>query len=251
MPSTLQITEPVADGSGISVLVAQGVLDGSTYHGLRDSVVKAALAEPRAVVVDVTALLVPASSAWAVFTSARWHVSTWPDVPVVLVCAHGEGREAIKISGITRYVPVHTDVGSAVLALDDDSRPTRRRARAELAPVYSSVRRSRRLVSDWLSVWSLDELIPVAATVTTVFTENAVTHTVGAFGLLVENSGDLVTVAVEDASVAVPQRREDPLLGADIVSGLAIVAALCRRWGTSSTPNGKTVWAIIGPENRL
>jgi hypothetical protein len=247
----MQITEPVADGAGASVLFASGVLDGSTYHGLRDSVVKAALAEPRAVIVDVTALTVPASSAWSVFTSARWHVSTWPDVPVLLVCAHGEGREAIQCSGITRYVPVHSGVGAAVLALDDRSRPTRRRARAELAPVYSSVRRSRRLVSDWLSVWSLDELIPVAATVTTVFIENALMYTVGGFGLLLENSGDRVTVAVEDASAALPQRHEDPLLGADVVSGLAIVAALCRRWGSSSTPNGKTVWAIIGPENRL
>jgi hypothetical protein len=60
-----------------------------------------------------------------------------------------------------------------------------------------------------------------------------------------------VTVAVEDASAALPQRREDPRLGADVVSGLAIVSALCRNWGRSSTPNGKTVWAVIGPENRL
>jgi hypothetical protein len=251
MASTLHITEPVVDGSGTSVLFASGVLDGATYHRLRDSVVKAALGEPRAVIVDVTALMVPAASAWSVFTSARWHVSTWPDVPVLLVCAHGEGRKAIQCSGITRYVPVHTDVGAAVLALDDRSRPTRRRARAELAPVDGSLKRSRRLVSDWLSVWSLDDLIPVAATVTTVFVENALIHTVGAPVLIVENCGELVTVAVEDTSAAVPQRREDPLLGADIVSGLAIVAALSRRWGSSSTPNGKTVWAIIGPENRL
>jgi hypothetical protein len=249
--SALQVTEPVTDGSGSCVLVTEGVLDGSTYLGLRDAVVKAALAEPRGVIVDVTALLVPASSAWSVFTSARWHVSTWPDVPVLLVCAHGEGREAIRRSGITRYVPVLADVSAAVHALDDRSQPTRRRARAELAPVYGSLRYSRRLVHDWLTVWSLRELIPVAATVTTVFVENALVHTASAPVLILENSGDLVTIAVEDTSAAVPQRREDPLLGADIVSGLAIVAALCRRWGSSSTPNGKTVWAIIGPENRL
>lgn len=35
------------------------------------------------------------------------------------------------------------------------------------------------------------------------------------------------------------------------VSGLAIVAALSRAWGSSPTSSGKTVWAIIGPENQL
>ena len=35
------------------------------------------------------------------------------------------------------------------------------------------------------------------------------------------------------------------------VSGLAIVAALSRDWGSTPTASGKTVWAIIGPENQL
>jgi hypothetical protein len=26
---------------------------------------------------------------------------------------------------------------------------------------------------------------------------------------------------------------------------------MCRMWGNSPTPTGKTVWAVIGPENRL
>ncbi len=35
------------------------------------------------------------------------------------------------------------------------------------------------------------------------------------------------------------------------VSGLAIVDALSRAWGSTPTASGKTVWAIIGPENQL
>jgi hypothetical protein len=34
-------------------------------------------------------------------------------------------------------------------------------------------------------------------------------------------------------------------------SGLKIVGALCRAWGNAPTPTGKTVWAVIGPENKL
>jgi hypothetical protein len=251
MASSLRVTEPGADGSGACLLFAEGLLDGSHYRELRDVVVKAALTEPLGVIVDVTWLVVPVSSAWSVFTSARWHVSVWPDVPVLLVCANDAGRAAIRRSGIARYVPVHADAEAAVHALDDRAQPTRRRARAELAATYASLRLSRRLVTEWLTAWSLSEMVPVTATVTSVFVENALVHAVGAPVLILEHSGDSVTVAVEDASTAIPQRREDPLLGADVVSGLAIVAALCRTWGSSSTPTGKTVWAVLGPENRL
>jgi hypothetical protein len=60
------------------LLTIAGILDRLTYHRVRDNVIKAALDEPTAVIVDVNALQVPALSAWAVFTSARWHVSVWP-----------------------------------------------------------------------------------------------------------------------------------------------------------------------------
>jgi hypothetical protein len=36
-----------------------------------------------------------------------------------------------------------------------------------------------------------------------------------------------------------------------MVSGLAIVAALCRTWGATPTSSGKTVWALIGRENQF
>ena len=34
-------------------------------------------------------------------------------------------------------------------------------------------------------------------------------------------------------------------------SGLAIVSALSRAWGSTPTSSGKTVWAVIGSENQL
>jgi hypothetical protein len=46
-------------------------------------------------------------------------------------------------------------------------------------------------------------------------------------------------------------RHEDPHLGGDRVSGLAIVASVCRAWGSTPMPSGKTVWAVLGPENQL
>ena len=45
--------------------------------------------------------------------------------------------------------------------------------------------------------------------------------------------------------------RREPANRTEGIPGLEIVAALCRAWGNAPYPMGKTVWAVIGPENRL
>ena len=99
-------SEAVRDAS---LLTARGVLDTTTYRSMRDHIIKAALDEPAVVIVDVSSLLVPAESAWVVFTSARWHVGRWPEVPIMLVCEHLAGRSAITRNGVSRYVPVYAN----------------------------------------------------------------------------------------------------------------------------------------------
>lgn len=234
-----------------AVLMPRGRLDSSTYRSLRDEIIKAALDRPRAVIVDVSKLFVPAESAWAVFTSARWHVGTWPEVPIMLVCDHDEGRSAIKRNGITRYVPLYPAVADAAAALSSNTAPrARRRARADLPRASSSLRRSRELVSEWLTAWSQSDFIPVAKVVVTTLAENVLEHTESRLGIRVEFDGSNVTIAVEDACRNPATLHETPLLNR-APSGLRIVSALCRTWGNAPTPNGKTVWAVIGPENRL
>jgi anti-anti-sigma factor len=235
----------------VPILLVDGVMDSSTYRSVRDAVIKAALDEPRAVIVDVNRLSVPSDSAWSVFTSARWHVSVWPDVPILLVCAEQQVRRAISAIGVDRYVPVHPTRESALDALRGQSLPIRRRARSELPVSRVGVGLARAMVTDWLTRWGQRELIPVAATVATVFVENVLEHTDSAPVLIVELSGEAVTVAVEDGSDHLPGRHEDADCGAEIVSGLAIVCALCRVWGATPTSSGKTVWALVGRENLL
>lgn len=114
MTEPIHISAPVYGGSGEYTLICTGVLNGLSYRTVRDSVVKAALEEPRVVIVDVNELRVPEASAWSVFTSARWHVSTWPDVPILLVCASDEVRAVIGRRGITRWVPVFPTMQEAM-----------------------------------------------------------------------------------------------------------------------------------------
>jgi hypothetical protein len=247
--STLSVATETVNAA--TVLTANGTLDTSTYQSLRDRIIKAALDEPTAVIVDVTHLHVPTDSAWVVFTSARWHVGRWPEVPIMLVCEHPAGRSAIARNGVGHHVPVYPSVQAAIdAALCTGSPPPRRRARAELPAQLTSLSSARELVTEWLTEWSQIELIPVTKVVVTAFVENALQHTDSRPSLRIEFDGSVVTVAVEDASHDPAGLREDPKpYGAP--SGLRIVSALCRAWGNSPTPAGKTVWALIGPENRL
>jgi STAS domain-containing protein len=236
----------------VTFVTVTGVLDGATYRDLRDAIIKAALDEPRAVIVDVGKLSVPSESAWSVFTSARWHVSIWPDVPILLVCDVPRSLRAITANGVSRYVPVHPTRRSALDALSDQSLPpVRRRASTQLPDNRISVGLARALITDWLTNWDKRALIPAAATVATVFVENVLDHTDSAPVLIVEDFKDTVTVAVEDGSDRQPALHEDRDRGADIVSGLAIVSALCRAWRSTPTASGKTVWAVVGPESKF
>jgi hypothetical protein len=214
-------------------------------------IIKAALAVPAAVIVDVTRLAVPAPSAWAVFTSARWHVATWPEVTIMLACGHVAGREAATRNGVARYVPVYATVEDAIAALSQrDALNTRRRARVDLPASNAGLDRSRQTVQEWLTAWALTEFIPVAKVVVTALVENVLQHTDSAPNLRLETDGTTVTVAVEDFShraAALCEARGD----VSRPSGLKIVAAMTRVWGNAPSSSGKTVWAVIGPENLL
>jgi hypothetical protein len=107
------------------------------------------------------------------------------------------------------------------------------------------------LVAAWLREWSRPELISVAKLVVTVFVENVFAHTDSAPVVRLDNVDDIVTVAVGDNSSALATRTERCGGLATDISGVAIVAALCREWGNAPTPTGKMVWAAIGPENEL
>lgn len=249
----------MAERSGLSVSAAtsiggstrlkiSGTLDSSTYHQARNSVISAAIEEPEAVVVDVSELHAPAESAWAAFTSARWHVSRWPDIPVVLVCDHEAGRAAIERSGAARHVPVHGDERAAAQAVRNP-RGSRRRATAGLDADRGCLRSARALMAKWLTQWAHADMVIAASTVATVFLENVLEHTTSRPVLLVEAIDDRVMVVVCDESRELAARQE--LSCTRTVSGLAIVAALSRSWGCNPTAEGKTVWAVLGPENRL
>ena len=257
MPAVSTVAEPasslviaVRTEQSVAVLTVEGVLDSSSSAALRDSIMKATLHEPSAVIVDVNALQVPAKSAWSAFLGVRWQPETPHDVPIVVVCADRATREVITRSGVARFMPVYSTEKGAMKAIGRLAGRSVQRADAKLAPNLSSLRESRRLVREWLTGWSQPGLIPVALVVVNVFIENVLEHTGSDPVIRVETDGATATIAVSDDSNAPALRLPSPKKGID-VSGLAIVAALSREWGSTPTSSGKTVWAVIGPENQL
>lgn len=245
------MSTPALTAGFAHVLVVDGTLDDTSYLSLRDAVVGAALGEPLAVVVDVTDLDVPIASAWSALTSARWHVSVWPGVPVVLVCRHPDGRRTLARTGITRQLPVYPTLASAEAAVCGYRRVARRRARVRLPAVHSSLQLAREVVTTCLMAWSRADLVAAASLVADILVENVLEHTNCAPGLVIESRGQTVTIAVDDSCKRPAVRHETAFGRGDAVSGLAVLATLARTWGNAPTPTGKTVWAVIGPDNRI
>jgi hypothetical protein len=241
------LTITAAAVSGTCVLSVSGVLDGTTYIQLRDAINKAALDQPRAVIVDISGLVVAGNSAWAVFPGARWLITEGPDVPMALVCDNRQCHNALCRNGIDRYVPAYWTVDAAIAGLLGDSVPRYwRRVRAELPAVTSSTRRCHELIGQWLTAWSEIDYLAAVSSVATALVENALTRADGSLLLRLETDGTTVKVAVKDTTTAAPVSSEAT---GDPAAELIPLAAACRGWGRAATGSGTTVWAMIGPEN--
>ncbi|RAV00050.1 sulfate transporter [Mycobacterium colombiense] len=234
----------------VTVLTVDGELDAANSTTVRERILKATLDDGAVVIVNVSGLKVRNQSDWSSFMGAYWQIGSAPHVPIVLVCADRAAREAISNSGITHFMPVYPSEKAAMKALGQNSRRPVRRADVQLPADLTSLRESRRMVREWLTTWSQSKLIPVALVVVNVFVENVLEHTASVPAVRIEAQGTTATIAVSDASDAPAVRLPSPPKGID-VSGLAIVEALSRAWGSTPTASGKTVWAVIGPENQL
>jgi hypothetical protein len=119
------------------------------------------------------------------------------------------------------------------------------RDRITLTPSPASAAAARRFVEDHIAGWSLpgsagELLVLVASELVT----NALLHARTPLTLSLERHRDHVRIGVQDASpapAALRRYRSDALTG----RGLAVVAALSRRWGVEAAPDGKVVWAEL------
>jgi hypothetical protein len=232
-----------------ALLIFSGILDGDTYRTVRDLIVKTALDEPRAVLVEIAQSEVPAKSPLAVFTSARWQINRWPGIPLALICQAADGRDSLARNGIGRYIPVHASVPEALAALPHTGLPLRRRRHADFSDSVD-LDAARELVAGWLNEPSRTNVMAAAKIVVTILMESALEHTIdGPTSPRLEARNDEVTIAVADTS-ALPPNFKEAALGGTELTGLKILDAVARTLGCSGTPGGKVVWGVLAPDNR-
>ncbi|MFE1291327.1 SpoIIE family protein phosphatase [Streptomyces sp. NPDC058751] len=99
---------------------------------------------------------------------------------------------------------------------------------------------ARRHVREQLAQWHLDDLVMTTELLASELVGNVIRHASGPIGLRLLCSGSLVC-EVSDASLTMPRirRATDTDEGG---RGLQLVNALCERWGSRYTPDGKAIW---------
>lgn len=103
MTSTLRIDHQVLDGA--LVVSPVGRLDVSTYPQLRDALLKLAAEVPRALVVDLDGVEAELVTSLSVFPTVWMRVSSWPDIPLLLVSGCDPVASLLQASAVPRFVP--------------------------------------------------------------------------------------------------------------------------------------------------
>jgi len=115
------------------------------------------------------------------------------------------------------------------------------RARVCLRAFLDGVR-SRSELTEWLAT---PYVVGDAEVVVSELVTNAVEHGRSPVHMRLGLEGGGLRIEVADASAVVPH-LPPPDLQRETGRGLRLVAALSRTWGTTSTDEGKFVWAIMG-----
>lgn len=238
-----RITVAHKELDGCLVAGLDGVLDSVTYAYLRDSLVKLALEQPRAVVAQLDRLTVCSEALLSVFSSVWMRVNDWPQVPIFLVVTDTDRRAAIGRRTIDRFVPVFTTVGEAVAAVKAGA-PRRRRA-AVYPPVLMSSAAARAFVRESCHDWGVESLTADALCLASELVENAIEHARTELELRLELRRGMLTVAVRDGNPRQVVLRQDKR-GQPLGYGLQIVADLAKAWGCSpDLRGGKVTWAVL------
>lgn len=229
-----------------AVVRPEGVLGYTTYPLLRDFMLKCAIEQPHALIVDLSGTTIAASTVLSVFTTVWLRISDWPAIPV-LVATGPAHAGLLRRSPIRRYVSVFEGVDEAIENVDEPA--PRRRAYRVLPHDPRSPGAARQFVRQTCAQWELSGvLMQDAVQIASELVQNTMEHTGSEARLRLELRRARLTVAVGDDDPA-PVVLADP--GSDRANtgrGVHIIAQLARTWGcfADEADRRKTVWAVVG-----
>lgn len=230
---------------GCTVARPEGRLSAGNYGWLRDELIKQAMEQPSAVIVDVDALGFESTINLTVFSSVWMRINDWPGVPIMLVAGSPSARSVVGQSGVGRFVPVFEDVATAIGTLNTP--PKRLRVDFTLPADSHSSSMARRRCTETCRRWGIaDERAESVAIVATELVENAIRHAGTEMRLRFElRDTGVFTAAVRDGTRKPAVLREAPTEGRTGL-GLRMVAGTATAWGClPDRYDGKVVWATL------
>lgn len=128
--------------------------------------------------------------------------------------------------------------------------PTVPTASLTLSGQLAAVGDARRFVQSTLAGWDVDSYDIGAPVVVTELATNAALHARTSYEVTVTLASTYLVVEVSDGNPRRPQPREYEV-EATTGRGIALVDALCLRWGVTPGERGKVVWALLRPDESL
>jgi anti-sigma regulatory factor (Ser/Thr protein kinase) len=238
----------------LSRILTDGTIDGRRFESVVGSLMTRTAASGRNIRAfgEMVALLWEDGNVMAAIElETLWNGLT-SDVSFSLLCAYpNHCVSAPADADARRHVShLHTAVIGAgshsvgkVGAHRDDSADEARHFPAALR----SARAARRFVVDALRRRGQDDaVVDDAALIVTELATNAIVHARSPFTVTLASDGDVVRIAVADTASGLPvERSADPT--AQSGRGLGLIGGVARSWGTTLTPDGKSVWAELAP----
>lgn len=228
---------------GLAVVDLRGCLDLRCTFQLRLTLLKCLADQPRALLVDLSAMELREPTALAVFTAVTSQAARWPGTPVLL-CGPAPGIRQLLERRRYGRLSLHRSVRDAVREVSTGTAAVIA-VSDMLLPVAGAVRYARDLATGACLSWDLPELIGPVSLVVSELVSNAVEHAGTMITLQITRRDRYVHVAVRDGS------REEPRLNppADATvpkgRGLLLVASLAVHWGSLPSHEGKVVWATL------
>ena len=240
---TAELTWSVDDHDGVAVLDVRGALTLRSATCLGATLRKLLLDRGR-LIVDLTAARVLWPTALAVFPTALAHAGGWPLARLVLVEDDGPDSSALRAVAATAEVPVVVDRAAA--AREIERRPRRVRRSTDLPDGAIGPGFARALVRTACADWEISGSDDRCAAVVNELVTNATQHGGGRLILMLTFDERGLTIGVRDGSA------EEPVPPSVAVErggfGMRVVEELSESWGVLRHQDGKTVWALVGPE---
>ena len=242
----MQIDRTMRDGCVVAAL--NGSINLFTAPPIQRALLKELADRPYAIICDLSGVedLDPVCA--TVFSTVANHPSSdWPATAFLLCGARPAVADTLERLAVPHFLPVHENLEEALDQVA--ARPPYLRDELRLAATPTAAAAARIYVRDVLEYWRLalpgQDVIDKAELLADELVTNAVVHARTPVRLRLELRGDLLHIAVHDASPRllrlVPHEPEG-----ETGRGLRMVEQLATSWGVHRRPDeGKVVWASL------